>query len=212
MLLQIVDFALHVNVHLAQLFRDYGTLLYAILFLIIFCETGLVFTPFLPGDSLLFASGALCASSQGAIHLPTLLVVLFLAPLLGDQANYWTGRLLGSRLPFDDNNRVLKKKHLLRTQEFYARHGVYTIILARFVPIVRTFAPFVAGLGRMHWPRYTAFSALAAALWVFGFTLVGWKFGSLPAIQKNFTHVILGIIFVSILPMLVQALRSRNKR
>jgi len=211
MLLQIIDFVLHVNVHLAQLFRDYGTLLYAILFLIIFCETGLVFTPFLPGDSLLFAAGALCASSQGAIHLPTLLAVLFLAPLLGDQSNYWMGRLFGSKLPFRDDSRFLKKSYLDQTHAFYERHGSSTIVLARFVPIIRTFVPFVAGIGKMNWLRYTVVSTVGASLWVFGITLLGWKFGSLPAVQKNFTHVVLGIVFVSVLPMLVQFLRSRRK-
>ncbi len=210
---QVIDFALHANVHLAALFQEYGTLLYGILFLIVFCETGLVFTPFFPGDSLLFASGALCASSGGAIQLPVLLAVLYCAPLLGDQSNYWTGRLLGTRLPFREENRILKKKYLDQTQEFYARHGVFTILLARFVPIIRTFAPFVAGIGRMKWLRYTGFSALAAFLWVFSFVLVGWTFGNLPAVQKNFTHVILGIVAISFLPMVIQAVRShRSKR
>lgn len=212
MILQLVDFVLHVNVHLAELFRQYGTLLYGILFAIVFCETGLVFTPFLPGDSLLFASGALCASSNGAIDLRILLAVLFAAPLLGDQTNYWTGRLLGHKLPFREGNRFLKPKYLEQTQGFYTRYGGLTVILARFIPIVRTFAPFAAGLGRMDWRKYTAFSVGGSFLWVFGFTLLGWKFGSLPYIQKNFTYVILAIVAVSVLPVVVKAVSARRSK
>jgi len=212
MILQLVDFVLHVNVHLAELFRQYGTLLYGILFAIVFCETGLVFTPFLPGDSLLFASGALCASSNGAIDLRILLAVLFAAPLLGDQANYWTGRLLGHKLPFKESNRFLKPKYLEQTQGFYTRFGGLTVILARFIPIVRTFAPFTAGLGRMDWRKYTAFSVGGSFLWVFSFTLLGWKFGSLPAVQKNFTHVVLGIVAISVLPIAWKAISARFKK
>lgn len=212
MILQLVDFVLHVNVHLAELFRQYGTLLYGILFAIVFCETGLVFTPFLPGDSLLFAAGALCASSDGAIDLRILLAVLFAAPLLGDQTNYWTGRLLGHKLPFREGNRFLKPKYLEQTQGFYTRYGGLTVILARFIPIVRTFAPFAAGLGRMDWRKYTAFSVGGSLLWVFGFTLLGWKFGSLPYIQKNFTYVILAIVAVSVLPVVVKAVSARRSK
>lgn len=212
MILQLVDFVLHVNVHLAELFRQYGTLLYGILFAIVFCETGLVFTPFLPGDSLLFAAGALCASSDGAIDLRILLAVLFAAPLLGDQTNYWTGRLLGHKLPFREGNRFLKPKYLEQTQGFYTRYGGLTVVLARFIPIVRTFAPFAAGLGRMDWRKYTAFSVGGSFLWVFGFTLLGWKFGSLPYIQKNFTYVILAIVAVSVLPVVVKAVSARRSK
>jgi membrane-associated protein len=211
MLLQLVDFVLHVNVHLADLFRHYGTFLYAILFLVLFCETGLVFTPFLPGDSLLFASGALCASTGGAIDLKVLLLVLLAAPLLGDQCNYWVGRLLGTKLPFRDGNRFLRKAYLDEAQGYYARYGTLTIVLARFMPVVRTFAPFAAGLARMGWKRYAATSVAASCLWVLSFTLLGWKFGSLPAVQRNFTHVVLGIVAVSFLPLVYKAISGRKK-
>ncbi|MCB9495627.1 MAG: DedA family protein [Fibrobacteria bacterium] len=210
-LILVVQYILHVNVHLRELFLEHGAWwVYVILFLVVFAETGLVVTPFLPGDSLLFAAGALAASTEGALRMDLLFAVLMVAPLLGDQTNYWTGRLLGAKIPFTDDARFLKKKHLDSTQAFYAKFGGATVILARFAPIVRTFAPFVAGLGRMDWFRYTLFSALGAFLWV-GICLgAGYLFGNIPVVQKNFSLVILGIVAVSLIPMAWAALRSRT--
>jgi membrane-associated protein len=206
-----LDFVLHVNLHLQEFFLLHGAWVYGLLFVVVFCETGLVVTPFLPGDSLLFAAGALSASSQGALRLDLLAALLLAAPLCGDQSNYWLGRLLGSRIPFSPKNRFLKSTYLERTQDFYARWGGSTVVAARFVPIVRTFAPFVAGLGRMNYLRFVAFSALGAVLWV-GLCLgAGALFGNLPFVQKNFSVVALGIVAVSLLPMVVGALRSRTK-
>ena len=210
-LIQLLQFVLHVNVHLKELFLEHGAWwVYLILFVVVFVETGVVVMPFLPGDSLLFAAGALAASTDGALRLDILALVLVLAPLLGDQTNYWTGRLLGARIPFSDTARFLKRGHLVATQDFYARYGASTVILARFAPIVRTFAPFVAGLGKMDWLRYTVFSALGAILWV-GICLGGgYLFGNIPVVQKNFSIVILGIVAVSLIPMAFAALKSRR--
>jgi len=209
-LIQLVQFVLHVNVHLKELFLQHGAWwVYLILFCVVFVETGVVVMPFLPGDSLLFAAGALAASTDGALRLEVLAIVLVLAPLLGDQTNYWTGRLLGARIPFSDDARFLKRGHLEATQAFYARYGAATVIVARFAPIVRTFAPFVAGLGRMDWLRYTVFSAFGAMLWV-GICLGGgYLFGNIPVVQKNFSIVILGIVAVSLLPMAYATLKAR---
>lgn len=208
--MQLVDFIMHVNVHLKELFDAYGAWwVYLILFGIVFAETGFVVTPFLPGDSLLFAAGALAASSDGVLRMDILAAVLIVAPLLGDQANYWTGRLLGSKIPFSDSSRFFKKKHLDATHGYYERYGAATVIVARFVPFVRTFAPFVAGLGRMNWFRYVAFSAVGALLWV-GIGLgAGFLFGNIPAVQKNFSLVIIGIVGISVIPVAWAALKAR---
>lgn len=209
-ILQIVQFVLHVNVHLKELFLEHGAWwVYLVLFLVVFAETGLVVAPFLPGDSLLFAAGALSASTDGALRMDVLLVLLLLAPLLGDQTNYWTGRLLGARIPFSDTSRFFRRSHLESTQAYYARYGVATVVVARFIPIVRTLAPFVAGLGRMDWLRYVAFSTLGAVLWV-GICLgAGHLFGNIPVVQKNFSLVVLGIVGISLLPVIVAALKAR---
>jgi membrane-associated protein len=210
-ILPLLDFLLHVNLHLRDFFLTYGSWVYALLFLVLFCETGLVVTPFLPGDSLIFAAGALSVATGGALRLDLLAVVLLAAPLCGDQSNYWIGRLLGKKIPFSNENRFLKSTHLDRTHAFYAKWGAATVVAARFVPIVRTFAPFVAGLGRMHYLRYVAFSALGAFLWV-GLCLgAGATFGNIPFVQKNFSVVVLGIVGISVLPLAIGALKSRAK-
>lgn len=210
-ILTLLDFLLHANVHLREVFVHHGPWVYGLLFLVVFCETGLVVTPFLPGDSLLFAAGALAASSQGALRLDILFGVLLLAPLFGDQANYWAGRLLGARIPFSPTNRFLKTQYLDQTRAFYARWGAGTVIAARFVPIVRTFAPFVAGLGRMPVLRFVGFSSLGALLWVSLCLGAGVLFGNHPLVQKNFSLVAMGIVGISVLPMAIAAWRKRGK-
>lgn len=206
-----LDFLLHANLHLRDFFQAHGPWVYGLLFLVVFCETGLVVTPFLPGDSLIFAAGALSVATGGALRLDLLALVLIAAPLCGDQSNYWVGRLLGAKIPFTPKSRFLKSTYLERTQAFYTRWGASTVVAARFVPIVRTFAPFVAGLGRMPYLRYVAFSALGAFLWV-GLCLgTGALFGNIPIVQKNFSVVVLGIVAVSVLPLLIGAWRSRRK-
>lgn len=208
---QLIDFILHVNVHLREFFVLHGTWIYALLFLVVFCETGLVVTPFLPGDSLIFASGALAASTGGALRMDLLFLVFVTAPLLGDQSNYWIGRLAGRKIPFSPNARFLKQSYLDQTQSFYDRFGGWTVIAARFVPIVRTFAPFVAGLGRMDFVRYVGFSAIGTLLWVSICLGAGALFGNIPFVQKNFSSVILGIVAISALPLAVTAIRKRMK-
>ena len=203
-----VNFILHLDVHLSEIFQQYGTLTYAILFLIVFCETGLVVTPFLPGDSLLFAAGALAAGS--ALQIKVLYMVLLVAPLLGDQVNYWFGRLLGSKLPFTEDARFLKKQYLDKTHSYYQKYGGKTVIIARFVPIVRTFAPFVAGLGRMTYLTFLAYSIVGALLWVTSFLLGGYFFGNIPIIKHNFTITVMVIILISLLPGLIEYVRHRR--
>jgi membrane-associated protein len=197
-MMSLIDFILHVDRHLLELVQGYGLWSYGILFAIVFLETGVVVTPFLPGDSLLFAAGALAA--VGAFDLPLLLLLLNVAAILGDTVNYWIGRKVGASV-FTEGSRFFKQEHLLRTQQFYERHGGKTIILARFVPIIRTFAPFVAGVGRMHYGRFWAYNVIGAIVWVWGFGLLGYLFGNLPIVKKNFTLVILVIILISVLPI-----------
>lgn len=206
---QLIEFVLHVNLYLKDFFELHGAWIYALLFVVVFCETGLVVTPFLPGDSLIFAAGALSASTQGALRLDILLLVFLSAPLLGDQSNYWIGRLAGKKIPFSPNARFLKQSYLDQTQAFYDRFGGWTVIAARFVPIVRTFAPFVAGLGKMSFTRYVSFSAVGTVLWV-GICLgAGALFGNIGFVQKNFSSVILGIVAISVLPLAITAIRKR---
>ncbi len=203
-----INFVLHLDVHLAEIFQQYGTLTYVILFLIIFCETGLVVTPFLPGDSLLFAAGALAAGSS--LQIKVLFVILCAAPLLGDQVNYWFGRLLGSKLPFTEEARFLKKQYLDKTHSYYEKYGGKTVIIARFVPIVRTFAPFVAGLGKMSYLKFVSFSVVGALLWVSSFLLGGYFFGNIPFIKHNFTLTVMVIIVISLLPGLIEYIRHKR--
>jgi membrane-associated protein len=218
-LAQIIDVFLHVDKHLTALVVAYGVWIYAILFIIIFCETGLVVTPFLPGDSLLFATGAICASTgdAGGMSIALVIPLLIVAAILGDAVNYRVGFLVGPgflerRLSEDEKPkglaRFIKRAHLERTQSFYERYGGKTIVLARFVPIVRTFAPFVAGIGRMQYRRFFAFNVIGAIAWVLICTLAGYFFGELPFVKKNFELVVLGIIFVSVLPIVIEVLRG----
>jgi membrane-associated protein len=204
----LLDFLLHLDKHLREIIADYGGWSYLILFVIVFCETGLVVTPFLPGDSLLFACGAFAAT--GALSLPLVVVLLIVAAVLGDTVNYWIGASVGKRLITGRFGRLVKQEHLDRTHAFYERYGSKTIVIARFVPIVRTFAPFVAGLGRMSYRRFTAYNVVGGVLWVLICTLAGYFFGNLPVVQENFSLVILAIIGISVLPAVIEILRARS--
>ncbi|MDR1165130.1 MAG: DedA family protein [Deltaproteobacteria bacterium] len=210
-LASVADFILHIDVYLDSLVSQYGTLTYLILFAIVFWETGVVICPFLPGDSLLFAAGAIAARPGEPLSLFPLLGLIALAAFLGDTLNYWVGRYLGPKALGRDG-RFLKKKYLTRTQNFYERHGAKTIVLARFVPIVRTFAPFVAGVGAMRYRRFLAYNVFGGVLWTLLLVGAGFFFGSLDAVKNNFTMVILAIIFISILPMVIEFLRARARR
>jgi membrane-associated protein len=204
---QLVDFILHLDRHLSEIIRDYGVWTYLLLFLIVFCETGLVVTPFLPGDSLLFAAGAF--AGLGALDLWLTLLLLTVAAIAGDTVNYWMGHLLGPRLFRGEKVRFLNPKHLERTHAFFERYGGKTIVIARFVPIVRTFAPFVAGVGSMTYRRFFLYNVVGGVLWVATCVLAGYWFGNIPVVKENFTLVILGIIVVSILPALFEVMRHR---
>ena len=206
---QLVDVFLHLDRHLAEVVRDYGTFTNVILFGIVFCETGLVVTPFLPGDSLLFTAGALAA--LGSLDVWVLFLTLALAAILGDSANYWIGKKIGPRA-FDGSIRFFKQDHLRKTEAFYEKHGKKTIILARFVPIIRTFAPFVAGVGSMNYGVFLAYNVIGGALWVAICVFSGYFFGNIAAVKKNFSLVILAIIFVSTLPILWEAWKARRRR
>jgi membrane-associated protein len=205
---ELVDFILHLDVHLNAIIQNFGIWTYLILFLIIFLETGVVVTPFLPGDSLLFAAGSFAA--LGSLNVWVLFIILTLAAILGDTLNYWIGHFIGPRA-FSGNVRFLKKEYLDRTHGFYEKHGGKTIILARFIPIIRTFAPFVAGIGAMDYPRFFLFNVTGAVLWVSLFTFGGYFFGNLPFVQDNFTFVILVIIVISVLPGVFEFLRDKYK-
>lgn len=202
------DIVLHLDTHLLALTQEYGVWVYAILFLIIFCETGLVIAPFLPGDSLLFVAGALCG--MGAMELQILMPLLMLAAFSGDNTNYWIGRLIGLRLVRRSNSRFIKQEHLDKTHVFYNKHGGKTVLFARFLPIVRTFAPFVAGIGTMRYRLFLAFSALGSVAWIGFFSIGGYFFGNIPIIKNNLTLMILGIVLISFLPALRELLRQRK--
>jgi len=207
----IVDFVLHIDSHLVELVARYGALLVPILFIIVFCETGLVVTPFLPGDSLLFAAGALAAVDiSGSLNILVLWVVLAVAAILGDSVNYAIGKRIGKGV-FKPGNRILKLEYLERTEEFYEKHGSKTIILARFVPIVRTFAPFVAGVGNMDYKRFITYNFVGGLLWVTLFLAAGFLFGNVPFIKENFSLVTIGIILVSVVPMGLELLKERSR-
>jgi membrane-associated protein len=207
---QIIDIFLHLDVHLNEWANTLGGGLYGLLFLIVFCETGLVVTPFLPGDSLLFAVGALVASKSSSLSLPLIIALLFAAAVLGDAVNYSIGRRVGPAAFRSQGSWLLNKKHLLRTQAFYERHGGKTIIIARFMPIVRTFAPFVAGIGQMRYPRFFTFNVVGAGAWVVSFTLLGYVFGAQDVVRHNFTYVIAAIIVISVLPGVIEFVRARR--
>ncbi|MBS0543513.1 MAG: DedA family protein [Proteobacteria bacterium] len=204
-----IDLVLHVDRHLAELLASYGNWIYAILFLIVFCETGLVVTPFLPGDSLLFVAGALAAG--GGMDPAILIGVLFAAAVLGDSLNYSIGRRFGGRISQWPDSRFFNRRALDKTHEFYERHGGKTIIIARFMPIIRTFAPFVAGMGTMDYRRFLAFNVVGAALWVGPLVMAGYWFGNLPIVKNNLSLVILGIIALSLMPLFIGWLRHRSE-
>ncbi|MEG7329988.1 DedA family protein [Serratia marcescens] len=206
----IIDFILHIDVHLAELVAQYGMWVYAILFLILFCETGLVVTPFLPGDSLLFVAGALAALPTNDLNVHTMVALMVVAAILGDAVNYTIGRLFGEKLFSNPNSKILRRSYLDKTHQFYEKHGGKTIILARFVPIVRTFAPFVAGMGHMSYRHFAAYNVIGALVWVLLFTYAGYLFGDLPVVQENLKLLIVGIIIVSILPGVIEIWRHKR--
>jgi membrane-associated protein len=207
---QLLDYVIHLNVHLEALVQNYGVWVYLILFLIIFCETGLVVTPFLPGDSLLFAIGALCG--VGSLDLGTCIGLLLVAAILGDTVNYWVGYWTGPKVFRMEKSRWLNPKHLDRTHAFMEKYGGKAVVLARFAPIFRTFAPFVAGVGRMSYFRFMVYNVTGALAWVLGFLLVGYYFGNRPAVKENFTIIILAIIVISFLPAVFEFLRHWQAR
>lgn len=209
LLTQSIDYVLHLGDNLKPLVDQLGPWLYVVLFAIIFCETGLVVTPILPGDSLLFAAGAVAANSS--LNLLAVLILLIIAAVLGDAVNYAIGCRIGPRVFKYDNSRFLNKKHLLRAHEFYERYGGKTIVLARFVPIIRTFAPFVAGIGKMTYPHFALYNVAGGVAWVTIFLLGGYYFGNVPAIKNNFHFVILAILVISVLPMVIEFLLARRR-
>ena len=208
----VLDFILHIDAHLAQLVAAYGGWVYAVLFIILCCETGLVVAPFLPGDSLLFVAGTLAALPSNSLNVHMMVLVMLGAAILGDAVNYSVGHFLGQRLFQNPNARLLKRQHLERTQAFYQRHGGKTVIIARFVPIVRTFAPFIAGMGGMRYRRFLAYNVLGALMWVLLLTYAGYFFGTAPWVQRNLTLVIMGIIVISVLPGAIEFVRQRLSR
>ena len=206
----ILEIILHLDKHLFDLCTQYGAWVYAILFLIIFCETGLVVTPFLPGDSLIFAVGSLAAIN--ALDLSLSIFLLILAAVLGDTVNYWIGDYVGPKVFHEEHSRFLNKEYLVRTHRFYEKHGGKTIILARFLPIIRTFAPFVAGIGSMTYKRFLSFNVIGGALWVLLFALAGYFFGSVPIVKNNFSLVIIVLILIPGIPALVEFVRMQLRK
>ncbi|PKE31733.1 DedA family protein [Rahnella sp. AA] len=206
----IIDFILHIDVHLAELVAQYGIWVYGILFLILFCETGLVVTPFLPGDSLLFVAGSLAVLPGNDINVHVMVLLMAIAAILGDAVNYTIGRVFGERLFSNPDSKVFRRSYLDKTHKFYEKHGGKTIILARFVPIVRTFAPFVAGMGHMSYRHFAAYNVAGALIWVLLFTYAGYFFGTLPFVQENLKLLIVAIIVVSILPGVIEIWRHKR--
>ena len=206
----ILEFILHLDVHLASLVQNYGILVYILIFLMIFCETGLVVLPFLPGDSLIFAAGALAAT--GSLNVTILFTILFLAAVCGDTINYWIGSKLGPHLAKSKHIRFVKEEHLEKTKQFYAKYGNKTIVLARFVPIVRTFAPFVAGVGTMKYSQFIVYNILGGFLWVGLFIFGGFLFGNIPVVKENFSLVILGIILASFIPVVIEIVKHKKEK
>lgn len=203
----IIDFILHIDEHLTELSAQYGVWIYAILFAIIFCETGLVVMPLLPGDSLLFAAGSIAAIGGMNIHLMVLLLII--AAILGDAVNFTIGKYFGEKLFSNPNSKIFKQSHLQKTQNFYAKHGGKTIIIARFMPIVRTFAPFVAGMGRMHYGQFFLYNVIGAVMWVVGFSYLGYFFGNMQIVKDNLSLVLIAIIVLSILPAVIEIARHK---
>ena len=211
----LIDLFLHVDKHLADIIANYGTMTYVLLFLIVFCETGLVVTPFLPGDSLLFATGALCVPHadrpDGHLNIALIIPLLIVAAVLGDAVNYSVGYKVGPGFLEQGKVRFIKIEHLQRTQRFYEKHGGKTIILARFMPIVRTFAPFVAGIGRMEYKRFGLFNIVGAIAWVSSFSTLGYLFGNIPAVKKQFSLVVVAIVVLSVVPVVLEAIKARRE-
>ena len=208
-LVTFIDVLLHLDQHLGPFIEYFGVWAYLILFVIVFCETGLVVTPILPGDSLLFGVGAVAA--MGVLRLELLLITLIVAAVSGDAVNYMVGRFVGPRIFHQEQGRFLRKDYLEKTRLFYERHGGKTIIIARFVPIIRTFAPFVAGIGRMRYLRFASYNVIGAVIWVFLFVMAGYYFGNFPAVKENFTLVILAIIIISLMPGIIEFIRHRQQ-
>jgi membrane-associated protein len=206
---QIFDYFLHLDKYLVEIVKEYGTATYAILFLIIFVETGLIVMPLLPGDSLLFAAGALAANPESGLQISIMIPLLILAALCGDNLNYFTGRFFSEQIKKRERILFFKREYITRTEAFYEKHGGKTVIMARFVPIVRTIAPFVAGAGNMKYARYISFCISGALLWVIGLSLLGYLFGNIPIIKDNFEIVIFGIIGLSLLPIVIGLIRSK---
>ena len=203
-----MDLILHLDEYLGQLVATYGPLTYGILFLIVFAETGLVITPFLPGDSLLFAAGVI--ASLGSLNIGVVWLLLVIAAIAGDTVNYWIGHFFGQKIVDNPNIKFINQEHIDKTEQFYKKYGGKTIILARFVPIVRTFAPFVAGVGTMNYAKFITYNVIGGVLWVSLFTLTGYFFGNIPVIQKNFHYVIFVIIGLSILPMIYEYIQHKR--
>ena len=204
----IIDFILHIDQHLTELAAQYGVWIYGILFLIIFCETGLVVMPLLPGDSLLFAAGSIAAIGKMNIHL--MVVLLIIAAILGDAVNFMIGKYFGEKLFANPNSKIFKQSHLQKTQQFYAKHGGKTIIMARFIPIVRTFAPFVAGMGHMTYHHFLAYNVIGGVLWVTLFSYLGYFFGNMDIVKDNLSLVLVAIIVLSVLPAIVEVIRHKR--
>jgi len=202
-----IDFFIHLDKYLPDLIKNFGVWIYIIVFFVIFCETGLVVTPVLPGDSLLFALGTLAA--LGALHIEALLILLSIAAIAGDSVNYAIGHYIGPKVFHYEESRFFKKKYLIKTHEFYEKHGGKTIIIARFMPFIRTFAPFVAGVGAMSYPRFILYNIVGGLLWVFIFLLGGYFFGNIPAVKSNFTIVIFAIIIISVMPGVIAYIRQK---
>ncbi len=208
---QLIDFILHIDKHLIEIVQEYQTWTYLILFLIIFAETGFVVTPFLPGDSLLFAAGAIIAKPESGLSIFLMCILLIIAAIFGDLVNYHIGNYIGPKA-FSGKYKWLKKEYMEQTQAFYEKHGGKTIIYARFIPIVRTFAPFVAGIGTMSYLRFASYNVVGGVLWVTSFLFLGYFFGGLPVIKNNFTYVIFGIIILSVLPPIIELIREKRKK
>jgi len=207
---KVISFVLHLDTHLSALIQQYGLWTYVILFVVIFCETGLVVTPFLPGDSLIFAAGTFAA--RGDLNVLVLFLILAAAAVLGDTANYWIGKIIGPKVFQKENSRIFKKAYLERTHGFYEKYGAETIIIARFVPIVRTFAPFVAGIGRMSYGKFLSYNVVGGVGWVALFTFGGYFFGNIPFVRKNFSLVIIAIILISLVPAALEIMKHRREK
>ena len=208
MISTLIDFILHIDQHLVEISAQYGVWIYAVLFLIIFCETGLVVTPFLPGDSLLFAAGGIAA--VGSMNIHVMIALLLAAAILGDASNFMIGKFFGRKLFANPDSKIFRQSYLEKTHAFYEKHGGKTIIIARFVPIVRTFAPFVAGMGSMHYGTFIRYNIIGAVLWVLSFSYAGYFFANIPVVKNNLALVMVAIIVISILPGVVEVIRAKR--